>query len=142
MFSTYPVDINEQEDGSFVVEFPDVQGAVTDGDTVEEAMKLAKDCLVAALMGHMRLRHDIPKPGRVVRRSVALPPLMVAKLALYQTMRDQKVTNVALGAELGVSEVLIRRMLDLDHNSHIGPITDALAVLGKRVVVSVEDWAA
>lgn len=142
MFSTYPMDIEEQEDGSFLVEFPDVQGAVTDGDTAEEAMEMAKDCLVAAMIGYIKLRQDIPAPGCVAGHSVTLSPLVAAKLLLYQVMRNQKVTNVELGRRLGMSEVSIRRMLDLDYRSHIGPIADALAVLGKRVAVVAEDVAA
>jgi hypothetical protein len=42
---------------------------------------------------------------------------------------------------LGLSEGAIRRLLDLDHRSHIGQIDAALAALGKRLVVQVDDAA-
>jgi antitoxin HicB len=56
-------------------------------------------------------------------------------------MRDSRITRVALGKRLGVSEGTIRRLLDIDHRSHIGQIEAALAVFGKRLVVEVQDAA-
>ncbi len=67
-----------------------------------------------------------------------MPSLPAAKLALYQAMREAGLTNVALGRCLKVSEAAVRRLIDLDHRSHIGQIEGALAALGKRLVVEVE----
>jgi len=49
-------------------------------------------------------------------------------------MRDSRITR-------GVSEGAIRRLLDLDHRSHIGQIDTALAALGMRLVIEVQDAA-
>lgn len=40
----YPALFHE-EDGSYWVEFPDLEGCLTDGDTIEEAYKHAKEAL-------------------------------------------------------------------------------------------------
>ena len=45
----YPVDLLPQEDGSFLVSFPDIPEALTDGRTKDEALSEAVDCLIAAL---------------------------------------------------------------------------------------------
>lgn len=139
----YPVDLTPQDDGSILVTFPDVPGAVTDGGTEAEALAEAADCLVAALGGYIELRRDIPTPTRPKRGQpvVTVPPLVSAKLALYQSMREASVTRVALAGRLGVSEGAVRRLLDLDHRSHIGQVEAALAALGKRLVVEVRDAA-
>ncbi len=71
-----------------------------------------------------------------------MPPLVAAKLALYRAMRGAGSTRVALGKRLGISEGAVRRLLDLDHRSHIGQVEAGLAVLGKRLVVEVRDTAA
>ncbi|MCH7929574.1 MAG: type II toxin-antitoxin system HicB family antitoxin [Proteobacteria bacterium] len=141
---SYPVDLTPQDDGSVLVTFPDVRGAVTDGDTEAEALFEATDCLVAALGGYIELRRDIPAPSRPRRGQpvVTVPPLVAAKLALYRAMRGSGLTRVALGKRLGISEGAVRRLLDLDHRSHIGQVEAALAVLGKRLVVEVRDTAA
>ena len=42
---------------------------------------------------------------------------------------------------LYISEGTIRRLLDIDHRSHIGQIDAVLAVFGKRLVVEVQEAA-
>ena len=42
---------------------------------------------------------------------------------------------------LDVDEKAVRRLLDFDHQSHIGQIERALAMLGRRLEVSVEPAA-
>ncbi len=139
----YPVDLTPQDDGSILVTFPNIPEALTDGETEAEALAEAEDCLVAALGGYIERRRDLPRPSRRKRGRpvVILPPLVSAKLALYQAMREAGMTRVALAKRLGVSEGAVRRLLDLDHRSHIGQVDAALAALGKRLVVEVKDAA-
>jgi antitoxin HicB len=139
----YPADLKPQDDGSVVVTFASVPGAVSDGDSGSEALAEAADCLIAALRGYIELKRDIPAPARPRRGQpvVILPPLVAAKLALYQAMREAGLTRVALGQRMGLSEAAIRRLLDLDHRSHIGQVDAALAALGKRLLVEVRGAA-
>ena len=139
---TYPIDIETDEAGFVLVTFPDVPEAGTDGVSVDEALAGASDSLIAALGGYIQDRRPIPNPSPARgRNTVALPPLIAAKLALYQSMVDHKLTRVALAEKLGLSEGAIRRLLDLDHRSHIAQVEAALAVLGKRLEVRVYDAA-
>ena len=64
-----------------------------------------------------------------------MPPLVAAKLALYEAMRAQGITRTELAHWLGLQENGVRRLLDLDHRSHIDQIDRALAALGKRLEV-------
>lgn len=133
----YPIKLEQEPDGSAVnVSFPDVPGALTYGDDESEALALAEDCLVAALRGHMKLGISIPaaSPPRG-RPVVALPSLVAAKLALYTAMREARITNVELARHLGVTENVVRKLLDLDHRSHIGQVEAALGKLGVRLEV-------
>jgi antitoxin HicB len=137
----FPYDI-ERDNGALLISFPDVPEAHTEVDDPSEAPAQALDCLIAALGGYIELRRDLPRaaPARG-RPTIALPPLVAAKLALYQAMRTAKVSNVALAKRLRISEGAVRRLLDLDHRSHIEQVEAALAVLGKRLVVNVADAA-
>jgi antitoxin HicB len=56
-------------------------------------------------------------------------------------MWEAGLTAMALAKRLGLSEGAIRRLLDLDHRSHIGQVEAALAALGKRLSVEVYDAA-
>jgi len=130
-------------DKGYIVSFFDVPEAHTQAGTARAALTKAADALVAALGGYVELHRPLPTPSRPKRGQpvVALPPLAAAKLALYRAMQEARVSRVALGKRLGISEAAVRRMLDLDHRSHIGQIDAALAALGKRLFVEVADAA-
>ena len=138
---SYPVNLELQDNGSVFISFPDVPEALTEADSVAEALSEALDGLIAALGGYVDDRRQLPKPSRKKRgqRMVTLPPLMSAKLALHQLMLERKITRVSLGKTLGVTEGAIRRLLDLDHRSHIGQVNAALSALGKEIVLEVRD---
>jgi antitoxin HicB len=46
---TYPAEIKKDEAGFFLVTFPDIPFAATDGKTLSEAMEEARDCLEEAI---------------------------------------------------------------------------------------------
>lgn len=132
----YPFTVTQ--DGEFwITRCPDVRGAATDSRDRAEAISELSDALIAALGGHIELGHPIPAPGpvRVPGQIVTLSPLVAAKLALYEAMRQRGVNNCELARQLGLQENAVRRLLDLDHRSHIDSVQAALALLGRRLVV-------
>jgi antitoxin HicB len=138
----YPVTLTPDEDGRVVVAFPDLRGASTDGADGAEAIASAADSLIAALTAYMTLRQPIPRPSPARGRpTVALSPLVAAKLALYSTMLEQQVTTADLADRMGKPESEVRRLLDLDHRSDIGQIEAALGELGKRLEIRVRNAA-
>lgn len=138
----YPVDLRPQEDGGFVVNFPDVPEALTEGDDRADALAEASDCLAEALAGRIRNKKEFPAPSPAHGRPLVGPdPVIAAKAALYQALAEAGITNVELGRRMGVSEVEVRRLLDPRHNSKIGRLDEALAALGKRVILEVRDVA-
>ena len=132
----YPAKLEAQGDGTLLVSFPDIPEALTEGAPRTEALTEAADCLVAALGGYVNDGRDIPLPSPARSRPlVELPALVAAKLALYRAMREQQIGNVTLAKRLGTVEGTVRRLLDLDHRSHIGQVEAALSALGQRLVV-------
>jgi antitoxin HicB len=132
-----------RDNGGYVVTFPDVPEAITQGDTVEEALDEAQDALIGALSFYIEDGRALPRSRR--RKGlypVALPPLVAAKLALYEAMRAEGMTGAKLARKLKVADTTVRRLLDLDHRSHIEEVERALAALGRRLVVSVARDAA
>lgn len=138
----FPVRLEPDEDQIMAIA-PDVRGGATEADTEAEVMVEIVDCLIAALGGFIDLDQDLPVPSAPAadERLVALPPLVSAKLALYQAMREAGLGREALAARLGTDEAAVRRLLDLDRKTPIAQIDHALAALGKRLVVAVEDAA-
>ena len=135
----WPVELTRQDEGTILVTFPDIPEALTDGEKESEMLEQAQDCLIAALGGYVGARRNIPLPSPARgRRTVALPTLPAAKIALYVAMRAEGVCNSALAARLGLSEGAVRRLVDLDHRSHIGQIETALHALGRRLTVATQ----
>ncbi len=139
---TYPV-ILTPEDGGFVVTFPDLPGAVSEGDDEAEALARAVDALETMFMAIMADREAIPRPSAVRRRgrSVTLPAMSAAKIALYEAMRKSKVGKSELARRLDLHLPQVDRLLDLRHASRLEQIDRALGAVGKRLVVEVRDAA-
>ena len=139
MRHAFPYRLEPEPTGGALIQLIDVPEAHTiapsAADTDEDP---ALDCLIAALGGYIKLGRAIPRPSPRRDGPVAiLPPLVAAKLALYQAMRAEHITRTALARRLGLQENAVRRLLDLDHRSHIDQIDRALAALGKRLQVRI-----
>lgn len=94
--------------------------------------------LIHALKTRMAAHDHIPRPQRASAPALLAPPvLLAAKLALHQTVRDQRISNVALGNRLHTVEGTVRRLLDPRHRSHIAQVEAALEALGMRLLVDV-----
>ncbi len=139
----YRVVLKRASNGTVVATFPDVPEAHTVGNDEAQALARAPDALETALAIYVDERRDLPRPARPRKgqRAVTLPPMAAAKLAIYQAMRDQGVTQVALARRLGRDPKDVRRLLDLMHHSRLDRLEAALAALGKRLVIEVRDAA-
>lgn len=137
----YPITLQEQAtDGQrrYVVRCPDFPELDCEGASPRLAMVAARDGLVAILQESVRARIDLERPSVKRQGDMLEPPVLIAaKMALYQTMRDQHVSNVALARRMGTVEGTVRRLADLEHRSHVGQVEAALNLLGKRLIVDL-----
>jgi len=87
----YPVVLTPDEaDGGFVVTFPDLPEAITQGDDTASALEEAADALEEAIAGRIRRGDPIlaPSPGVETQPRVPVPALTAAKAALYLALRE------------------------------------------------------
>lgn len=139
----YPLIVETADNGRVIAQAKDVPLAIAVGRDEPEAVALAADALATALRSYLEAGQPIPRPSRVRRGAPAadLPPLAAAKLALYQTLRETGVGPPALAAMLGCPMSEVRELLDLDHPSRLDRLAEALAALGKRLVIQIRDAA-
>jgi antitoxin HicB len=132
-----------EKPGVVVVTFRDVPEAITQGKGEKDALWQAADCLDEAIAGRIADRKAIPKASKAARgeRLVPVPASMAAKAALYLAMTDAGVTNSQLARKLGCDEKEVRRLLDPRHPTKLPRIKEALEILGKRLVLGVEEAA-
>lgn len=137
----YPAALTPDESGGYVVTFRDIPEAITQGDSVEEALAQAADALEEAIAGRMRLKEDIPKASdaQADEHIVTLPAETASKAALYTAIREAKLTNIQMAEILGIDEKEVRRLLDPYHASKLPRIEAALQALGKELVIVVRE---
>lgn len=140
---TYPAKFSTGSDGRVLVEFVDLPRVATDGKDLQEAFAEAIDALGSDLSIRLSQHEEIPTPSPAKRgqRLVPVPWWLAPKLALYLAMRAQGIHNAALARRLNVDERVVRRMLDPAHETKAEKIQAALAALGKRLTMDVEDAA-
>jgi antitoxin HicB len=137
----YPAHFAPADEGGFVITFPDVPEAITQGETTEECIEEASDALEEAIIGRINAGEEIPVPSSVKSGQYLIPvPAQTAfKAALYEEVRSQGVNKVELAARIGIDEKEVRRLLDPHHPSKLPRIAEILERVGKRIIVGVED---
>lgn len=60
MAARYRYKLERQENGWWLVRFPEIPEALTEGETEEEARANAVDCLSAALEGYVKAGRPLP----------------------------------------------------------------------------------
>jgi antitoxin HicB len=138
----YPYELTAQPEGGFIVTFPDIPEAMTQGETEEEAARMAEDALITALSFYTDDSEPVPHSSPARGRRVAhLPPLVAAKLLLHDAMTTAGISNVNLARRLGVDEKVARRLRDPLYKSRIDRVDKALRALGKRIEILVRETA-
>ena len=95
---TYVVKLTpDKKDGGFVVTCRDLPEAITQGESVEEALSEAADCLEEAIAARIDDGRDIPMPSASKRGElpVSVPPSMALKAAVYLAVREAGISNAA-----------------------------------------------
>jgi antitoxin HicB len=135
----YRYKLERQDNGWWLVRFPGIPEALTEGETEEAARRNALDCVIAALEGYMKAGKPLPRrgAGHAGPDRAVLPSLVTAKLAVYETMRARGWSKLRLAKELGMPENSVRRLLDLRHSSHMWIIDEALAKMNAELSVDL-----
>lgn len=97
---TFMAELEREPDGGFCVSFPDVPGANTAGDTLEEALRHARDALESILED--RALHDEPQPepgDEALRAAEIVARGHIPSLVSVRREVRQKV-NLVLDAQL------------------------------------------
>jgi antitoxin HicB len=59
----YRYKLERQRNGWWLVRFPGIPEALTEGETESEARRNAIDCVIAALEGYMKAGRPLPRQG-------------------------------------------------------------------------------
>lgn len=135
---TYPATITPDGEG-FLVQFPDVPEALTQGRTREQAVTMAADALRTAMNFYFEDGRPVPSPSRVKRGQVGieLPASLAAKVLLLNTMLQEHVTPAELARRLHTSPQSVNRLVNLGHATKIDAVAGALKAMGRHMELAV-----
>jgi antitoxin HicB len=136
----YPARFVRDQDGRILVTFRDFPVGATDGADNAEAMIEAADFLESVLADCVHDNRDVPPPSSLRRGEILVTPSAVtaAQLALYTTMRHQKVSSRDLAKRLALPLAEVRGLTNLANYPPLQTIERALAALGHRLTIALD----
>ena len=132
----YPIDV--KPDGKFfLVTFPDIPEAITQGKSLKEAKEAATSALETALDFYFENSRVVPKPSRIKRGRdfVELPASVSAKVLLLNEMIRQRVRPAELARRMQTTPQEVNRLTNIRHTSRIDGIAGAMKALGKTLEI-------
>lgn len=130
----FPITLETQENGWILASHPDVPEALTEGETEQEALVEAQDCLIGALDGYIARGWPIPIPSAAESHAIAeLPEHVTLKLSLYTRMLQRNISPAMLAKRAGKTEAWVGQLLDLDEPTSPSKLADAIRALPEAV---------
>jgi antitoxin HicB len=140
---SYPATLERDDDGRYVVRFPDLPEALTDGADEDEAITEAADCLSEALASRIVDGEEIPPATRSAGQYLISPnPTVALKTALYTALRRRDMTVADLADLLGMGDWhQAARLIDPKRSSKLTSLAAALDALDCRIEIAVIELA-
>ena len=136
----YPIRLRKDGD-TFLATSPYFPELTTFGGSKNEALRHAADALEEALAARIAARQDIPRPSKHRMPKAALSSQVAAKVLLYQAMRQKNMRKADLARALNWKPPMVYRILDVRHASRMDALDEAIAAVGKKLIVEVADAA-
>lgn len=134
----FPVELAPDDNGTVLVMFPDVPGAVTFGDDEADALGRAVNALETILNAMIEDRQDVPDPSPANGRPTVAPTLLGAlKLSVYQAMRSRGWRKIDLANAMGLDPQQVDWLLDLRRVSTAAQLDQAMWLCGRRFDLAV-----
>jgi predicted RNase H-like HicB family nuclease len=101
----YPAIFTQEEDGTYSIEFPDLEGCYTCGDSLEDGIEMAEDALALVLYGYEKDARPIPVPSSV--NSLPISAGQFVNFIACDTLQYRKMyNNKAVKKTLSIPEWL------------------------------------
>ncbi|MCH4880130.1 type II toxin-antitoxin system HicB family antitoxin [Pseudomonas sp. TMW22090] len=136
----YAIRFEEDDSQGLAVFCRDLPELNSFGEDKSHAISETLDAIETTLSIYVDQRRAIPAASEPQNGEhvVHLPAVVVAKIALWNEMMSRGMRKADLCRSLGVSQTQGDRLVDFLHTSKMEQLESALAVLGKRLSVSVE----
>lgn len=120
----YPVTLTPAPEGGYMVSFVDIPEALTQGETVAEAMEAAKDALLTAFDFYFEDNELIPLPSPLNSHDhfIEVPLSVASKVLLLNAFLQSEITQQELARRIGKPKQEITRLFNLHHATKIDAV--------------------
>ena len=140
----YPAFIEYQEDGMYLVQFPDFSEAITEGESLEEAIFNASEVLTLAIEGRIDEGMGIPEPCIFNQEDCKLisPSARAQAALLVRWARNKSAhTTSEVARALNTSWPAISRLENPHHSPSLKQLERVAAALGQQLLISMEPFS-
>lgn len=139
MIISYPAKIVSDENQRYFVSFPDLDEAITEGETLEEALFNASEVLTLTLEARVDEKMPLPPASKPKGKNIypVYPSARVQSALLLRKAQASR-TKTAIAHALNTSWASIDRLEDLHHWPSLKMLERAASVMGQQVVISFE----
>jgi len=130
----YFAKIEKQSDGNYLVEFPELEGCLTEGKTLGKALENAKEALDGYLASHCDRNRNLPKPKAHKGKhffAVSVDIRVAFALHLRRLRMKKGLTQSEVARRLGISQQAYAKLETPNCNPSLDTIkrlSDALHV--------------
>ena len=134
---TAKIEHNAKENRYFV-HFPDLEEAITEGGSLEEALFNAAEVLTLTLEGRMDEGMPIPTPSQI-KSGYKIAPLARVQAALLIRFAKGQHTIAELARTLETSWPAAARLENPHHWPSLKQLEKAAMAMGQRLILSLEE---
>ncbi len=135
----YPINLELDTNGQYLVTFPDIPEAVTAADKKDEISSMALDALESALDFYFDQKRHIPIPSALAgdQLFVDVPATVIAKVMLHNEMLTKGIKKAELARRMKMAPPNVERIFNARHGTKFETLEQAFAALGKRIEITV-----
>lgn len=134
----FPASVKPQKPSGYFVQFSNLPEAMTEGETLEEALANAAEALSLVLDHYLEQERKIPRPSRARKGQRLVPPDAKTQSALLVRWARGDRSLADLARSLDTSWPAAARLEDPRHSPTLRNLERAATALGKRLVISFE----
>lgn len=132
----YPAIIHKEDEG-YWIEFPDLKGCHTEGDTFSELVENAEEALGGYLGVLFDDKMEIPDPTPGMKGKeiiyIAVPPDVSIPVEFRKLRKEKKLSQTEIAKRINVTQQTYRRFEDVERfNGQIRTIDKIFRAMGKR----------
>ncbi|MCL2591148.1 MAG: type II toxin-antitoxin system HicB family antitoxin [Betaproteobacteria bacterium] len=136
----YPVELTpDDENGGYLIGFPDMPFVHSVGDTLEEALREAEDDIKSGIDRFFDTHQPVPLPSAAQegQHTVELDAVTVAKVLLHNEMISQGIKKAELARRMDIAPPSVERIFNARHKTRIKTMETAFKSLGRNMQIII-----